>query len=326
MRQIVHHLPTIPKVGRRQSRSTLPRLGILLVVTNKTGRNRPVIRRVGWLRGVGCEWASTRAGNDRGLQYRQESMRYFKASSTEIRDQKRRFAIVFITAMAGIASQQPPNCSAGHPAHGPIYRTLDALAGGIEKAISVAGRTATMGGACDSTSCDDGCDAMTLNDLDAGSDYAMPIHGDARMSEPTVAPPIEQPTPPAGSHRPNSTPRLKPQPLLDSEPMPMREPMEIQEPRPVREPMPMRESRPMPIPQPLQEPMSTPTEPADDGWFDSLSPGSKTPTSKRLIPEPRALRSPSETIDTLEDPFKDDPQGRRSLKSANQPASYWEPW
>jgi len=81
-------------------------------------------------------------------------------------------------------------------------------------------------------------------------------------------------------------------------------------------------------PQPMSDlaPMREPLQPVDDGWFDSLSPQPMTPTGERPIPRPRALRSPADTIDTLEDPFKDDTQGRRWLKSANQPASYWQPW
>jgi len=276
-------------------------------------------------------------------------MRYFKTSKAESRDRKRRLAVAVITAIAGFASLPTPNCDAGHPSHGPIYRTLDALAGGIEKVIDVAGKASARGRSCDPAFGDDGCDAMTLYELEAASGHATPIYDDSSMqgspyasqvesgpdsqiSEPTTAPPLAQPraqpraqtTSPARKNPANSMPRSKPTPALQPMREPAKRPMLERAPQPMPAPLPhpMREPQPMPDIEPMREPM----QPVDDGWFDSLSPQPITPTREQAIPEPRALRSPADTIDTLENPFKDDLQGRRRLKSANQPASYWQPW
>ncbi len=79
--------------------------------------------------------------------------------------------------------------------HGPIYRTLDALAGGIEKVL---GLSATQRASwCDQESCDDGCDAITAMQLEMP---LPPIHRPANPPMPPsdfrVTPPSMVPTPP----------------------------------------------------------------------------------------------------------------------------------
>ncbi len=54
--------------------------------------------------------------------------------------------------------------------HGPIYRTLDAVAGGIERVFGLRSR----GHGCDEAGCDDGCDDATLHALMPGHRHALP--------------------------------------------------------------------------------------------------------------------------------------------------------
>ena len=53
---------------------------------------------------------------------------------------------------------------------GPIYRTLDAVAGGIERVFGLHSR----GHGCDEAGCDDGCDTATLHALMPGHGHPLP--------------------------------------------------------------------------------------------------------------------------------------------------------
>ncbi len=92
-----------------------------------------------------------------------------------------------------------------------------------------------------------------------------------------------------------------------------------------RLPQPMPDSRPNsrpsapPVPgsgQPGTQPQSS-----DDDWMEGFSNEPAQPSSR-----PRVQRAPAETIKSLPDPFKDDPQSKKSNRSLNAPASYWESW
>lgn len=272
-------------------------------------------------------------------------MRYITASKTEIREHKRQLAIAIIAAITGVATLPAASCFAGKPAHGPFYRTLDTIAGGMEKAIDIAASAGRGARGCDAQACDDGCDAMTIEELDGA--YTSPRHPEGpvmeshgiagkavqnypnameptvmpRLAQPTPAVPLRSPTPLPRSHqnRPNTPPpshaTTKPDLRRVPQPPPLRQPSPI--PKPMMDTPPMLE----PKPEEMLEPMAIP-QPEEDGWFDNLKP---QPEPNRA-PNSGELRSPAERTETLADPFRDDIQGRIKLKSANQPASYWEPW
>ncbi len=282
-------------------------------------------------------------------------MRYIKARKTDIREHKRQLAIAIIAAITGVATLPAPSCLAGKPAHGPIYRTLDTIAGGMEKAIDIAasaGRRvrgfdaqACDDQACDDQACDDGCDAMTIKELDGVYDSpkypeapvmdSQGIQGEAVQNypnamEPTVMPPLAQPMPAVPLRSPMPSPRSnqnRPNTPPRSQSTPKSAPQRVPQPQPLRQPSPipkpMLDTPPMlePKPEKMLEPMAIP-QPEEDGWFDNLKP---QPGPNRA-PNSGELRSPADRTDTLADPFRDDLQGRKKIKSANQPASYWEPW
>lgn len=229
---------------------------------------------------------------------------------------KRRTAVAIISLTTSASGLSTGQCFAGGHSHGPIYKTLDALAGGIEKVIDA---TASLGrkssSKCDGPSCDDGCDAMTLAEFE--TNY--------RVNE------VEVPMPPMVPDYP-----LGP---VQSVPMPPSMPMVVAMPKstPLSDPMPVpmpapRVNKPMPKPVPMPAPAPTkPSRSPDDEWFDSFSPEPVSPntgdgkTPIRTNGRP-ALRNPVDTYDSLPNPFEDDPQSRAQPKSLNRPVSYWEPW
>jgi len=229
--------------------------------------------------------------------------------STNNQSWNRRAAVAIISVTTTVCGVTTGQCVAGGHSRGPIYKTLDALAGGIEKMIDVTvsmGRKSSSTG--DGTPCDDGCDSMTLTEL--GTIY--------RVNEVEVPMPPMPPMPPAYPAGP-----------VESMPMVAPMPMPLTVPTPVPA---LRMNKPMPKPVPKSAP--TPTKPSsspDDEWFDSFSPEPVSPntddgkTSIRANGRP-ALRNPAETYESLPNPFEDDPQSRAQPKSLNQPVSYWEPW
>ncbi len=81
----------------------------------------------------------------------------------------------------------------GWKPQGPILKTLDAFAGGIELVLE---KTLLSNGksrrGCDSPSCDDGCDAITLHQLDLqrGDQMAVPeVYHPSPSAEPMIPPP-----------------------------------------------------------------------------------------------------------------------------------------
>ena len=181
--------------------------------------------------------------------------------------------------------------------HGPIYKTLDAVAGGIEKVFGLDKRHHR---GCDAGSCDNGCDAAAMHELMTprphGSTHGShPMHG----SHPTRgwgglhAPPATQA--PEILQVPDSMPMLKPQdsdqrpPQRDSSSMaqpktqvsPSVPKLHMTEPRISDSPAgeDRREAMPIPprrqaVPERSAPPQSIPTpkpDSADDSIFDSLS-------------------------------------------------------
>lgn len=227
---------------------------------------------------------------------------------------KRERLFSILVSLGAAAVLPNSNCLAGGHEHGPIYRTLDALAGGIEKVIDVAAAAKHRSCLNKEPLCDDACDSMMMGELVELSSAAgspLPEMEMVPMQPYTASPAVIDPSAPDSLSRPKPlmAPRI-PTPPRDTP----------------------RVARPTPAPQPVPTPRS-----ADDEWIESFSPQTPspgTPTAPRRSPQTqpnsrpgaRSLRSPAETYDSLPNPFLDDPQSSRARKSVNQPASYWEPW
>lgn len=155
----------------------------------------------------------------------------------------------------------------GKPAgHGPIYKTLDAFAGGIEKLF----RLGPKGNACDAA-CDDACDAAMIDEL---SQPAWPL----TMSQPGQ--PGSEPARPRASTSP--APSAARDPLRMSSPkiQPLSQ-NDIPERRFERSP---RGYRPAP----------------------QRSRGSESPSDRRRVPAAGSDASEGAPADALSDPFVDD--------------------
>jgi len=187
----------------------------------------------------------------------------------------------------------------GGDPRGPVFKTLDVVAGGIE---SVLERTVLAGGKAkrghSSPACDDACDAATLHQLNSSHH-----HG-------TIAVPME--------HQP---PTLHKVPMVDVEPQFDQQPLTPHQAEPDSQPRHLgRTSKPSlplvpvdktaprgdsPAPQPQFE---EPNLSSEDGWIDSFAPGAPN----RNVPPRRAAPAAD---DALPDPFRDDPQSRLSPRS-----------
>lgn len=231
---------------------------------------------------------------------------------------------ILATSVATFGASGEP-CFAGGHQHGPVYRTLDTLAGGIETAISTA-RSVTKrfrGGAdtqCDDAVCDDGCDTMTLQELEmmppAGDHHhlstPMPPSTSGILPTPIESmPEYQTPLPPSIPSGPRT---VEPRAV---------EPLRPQQTRPGI-PQPMPNTKPV-TPQPKMngQPKSQPQLNGDEDWMEGFS-----PEPPKTQPNSRPLRNPAETIDSLRNPFQDDPQSKnqQAPRSLNSPASYWETW
>lgn len=239
----------------------------------------------------------------------------------------RRAALVILASTVSTFGVGGQACYGGGHQHGPVYRTLDTLAGGIESAICVAqGVTSRLRGGS-SQVCDDGCDAMTGQELES-----MPPITDHR---PHLAAPMSPPSSgylpaPSDSMPIESMPQYQ-TPLPQSQPIGPR----ATESRGMSPSLPSSQAPRLPQPIPDSQPNSRPSAPVvpkngqpgnppqsnDDDWMEGFSDESSQPTSR-----PRIQRAPAETIKSLPDPFKDDPQSKNRARSLNAPASYWETW
>lgn len=230
----------------------------------------------------------------------------------------KRLALGLAITSISLATTTSTAIADGH-SHGPIYRTLDAMAGGIEMVIDAASRHGHGAVGTGDASCDDGCDAMMMNEFSEaeGVDY-LPM------------PPVEHASPNVSTHGlPMAPMATMPHPLPPVVSAPRVTAPRMIEPTPMVSPSSRPpSSRPMPIPTPqparvMTQPQAAPMAATpDDDWLQNFAP---EPT--RSVPAPRTMRrSPAETFDSLPDPFRDDPQSRRSTPSTIQPASYWAPW
>jgi len=189
---------------------------------------------------------------------------------------KRRVIVATMT-VAAAATSVKTTTAAGHghrsPPHGPIYRTLDALAGGIEHVIDAASSMRRKAVRCDDQACDDGCDALTME-----------AYGDHDLMPYETSP----------------SPHMAPMPL-----------QAVVTPSPIRG---------LPVPQPIMPRVMTQSPAGDDEWFDGGAMSDVSPETPVRTKVPSAKRSPSETYDSLPDPFVDDPQTRRTTKPSYRSA------
>jgi hypothetical protein len=197
---------------------------------------------------------------------------------------------------------------------GPIFKTLDALAGGIELVLekTVLGHSKTKRG-CDAQSCDDGCDAIMLHELNLpqGSKIAvpeayqpLPPPKSAKQSMPDQSvPPMNQGE--RNFERPTRRDLPEPTPI----PLPTAE-VPTPELPPISKTQPPK-AVPLTIPKlpanaetQVQKKSSQPDLSTDDGWIDSFAPivPNRDTAPKRQTPAP--------VQEALPDPFQDDPQTR----------------
>lgn len=199
----------------------------------------------------------------------------------------------------------------GHT-HGPIFKTLDALAGGIESVLERTVLSGRKSSACDAISCDDACDHGTLQLLDpywasGVNDVQAPK---SSSDEPAPRAPhgyglsngyqVPQSQPSATSAAPNgasSNAGLVPIRPLNSAsnaaPLPRTSAPPSTLPRVPADP---------PAPQPLPDSSARPLT-TEEGWIESFNPSQ--PSGQQAAPRvPR-----SQPRQGLSDPFSDDPSG-----------------
>lgn len=241
-------------------------------------------------------------------------------------NRSRRIALAALLATAASVTVGQSVSRAGGHSHGPIYRTLDALAGGIEAVIDVATAARERGSKCDDGSCDDGCDEGRLHELQGPSkhDLMMPPALPPSMS-PTVLPTEREMTPP-------NSPLL---PLPSDPPMrqvmpsatPEDEWLDSFSPETVRTPIHAQEKRGLPIPPPSKSPAARRPEAAGSSLPSNALPGKLSPARPApSAPRDGQYRGPAETFDSLPDPFIDDSQSQRPARSATRQVGYWDAW
>ncbi len=188
--------------------------------------------------------------------------------------------------------------------HGPIYKTLDTVAGGIEKLLFFSLKH-RVGGGCDEMACDDGCDAMTMADMMMYEETHVPMGmAPPVLMQPSVAHP--SPTSPGHVHaEPSLPPQSPPRQIMRSVPAPSTySPAPARMSQPTLTPMMPPASRtPVPMPLPEGDEAMGSGLPLDRGNDDSL-------------------------FDNLQDPFRDDsaqlnaPRSNDSRSTITRPASY----
>lgn len=175
-------------------------------------------------------------------------------------------------------------CAAGR---GPIYSTLDAFAGGIEKLL---GLTKPRGGACDEMICDGGCDAMPMHEL-------MQMPADHPMPGYVGAPPMYVPQQEMHS---------------DVEVSPMADPRPMMRPTPAP-------SAPMRMSPHRMSPMNAPEQQTQEPF--QIREMKKGPTGSGVMPSD--TQNDRSIFDAADDPFRDDSARiKRSLPAPTGPASY----
>ena len=252
---------------------------------------------------------------------------------SEIFGGKRELLLSILVSFGSVTVLPVQTGWAGGHEHGPIYRTLDALAGGIEKVIDVAASAKQRAGSRGAPLCDDGCDAILMDELmTIPHSNDLPMHDFA--SPPGFSPDMDV-VPDTRFVPDMASPQADTFENVPSAQQPAQRPRRVMAPRvpspPADTPRTMR-----PLPAPSQRAPTTTPHTSNDEWLESFSaeprPQAPAVPRRQLDTQPKAksgsgaVRNPAETFDSLPDPFRDDPQSNRGSKSMNRPASYWEPW
>jgi hypothetical protein len=173
---------------------------------------------------------------------------------------------------------------------GPIFKTLDAMAGGIEYVLErtvLAQRTQRRSSSCDAIGCDDACDHLTLQQLEP-----MAIGGPQgqRMPHPHLqgAAPLQHP----GDFSHGDDQHLHAQPM-HAHPM-------------HAHPAYGGQAEPRGLPRVPSDHAPAPLS-SEESWIESFIPAQ--PQGRNGQPRRRMPRD--EQYDALPDPFLDDPQGGR---------------
>lgn len=200
---------------------------------------------------------------------------------------------------------------AGDTGHGPVYKTLDTLAGGIETIF----RLGDQGKARCDENCDDGCDHVMLQELSNPVDLNQIYLAPAAPAPLHSVPQHSAPLPPADIQPPaaRQSPQRQSAPDL---PPPIQRPVQPPAVEAVRRPRPepperLRRDLPQPL---IRQPISKPAESAGK-WFQDrgLAPAPvqdwSQPRRQAPAARPPALKAPSSKggfFDELSDPFVDD--------------------
>ena len=213
-----------------------------------------------------------------------------------------------IVPAANVTADSPQcGCSDGcEGGHGPIYKALDTVAGGIEKLLFLGLKHRSS---CDEMACDGGCDAMSMSEMMMYEDSSIPSHmaPPVRMSPMTSHPPMPQHSHP----QPMSSQHMSAPPTIQhSDPAlpPTAAPLRMSKPQMTSIP----EQTPS-IPRPMPRPMPLPLR-DDDA------------TGSGVMPLDRS--EGDSLFDSLQDPFRDDaaqlnaPRIDREGSTKTLPASY----
>jgi len=227
----------------------------------------------------------------------------------------KRIGLALVVAAAGSIAADTAAAAghkgrSGHGHHGPIFKTLDALAGGIESVLERTVLSGRKSSACDAAGCDDACDHGTLQQLDSywspglsydqgpmsfsdepaprapqayeqSNGYGRSHSYGAPQAQPSAAPPA-----PSGSSTSDGLSPIRP--LVPST-------------QPAPSVLPRVPANP-PAPRPLQDSSARPLS-TEEGWIESFNPSQ--PSGQQAAP--RAPRS--QPRQGLSDPFSDDPSG-----------------
>lgn len=123
--------------------------------------------------------------------------------------------------MAEVSMSDPCGCDAAAKKHNPLFRTLDALAGGIEKVLGLDKCKSSHGG-CDEALCDGGCDASPYYEAMMPHPQSAPIMSESHSYQPVPPPPVVAPhqTSPRQSYGAPRSPMHMSQPRIQT-PMPI---------------------------------------------------------------------------------------------------------
>lgn len=229
-------------------------------------------------------------------------------------DWTKRIGLALVVAATGSLAADTAEAAGhkGRSGHGPIFKTLDALAGGIEAVLERTVLSGRKASACDAAGCDDACDHGTLQQFDPDWSPGLSYDQGPLSFSDEPAPRAPQAYGPSDSYRvPPSVPSAAPPvpggsatsdglvPIRPLAPTPSPAPVPRTQPAPSTLPrVPADPPAPQPLPDSSARPLTT-----EEGWIESFNPAQ--PSDQQAAPRvPR-----SQPRQGLSDPFSDDPSG-----------------